>query len=127
MAVAWWDASRAEAMICQFTPEFIHQDIFGFCGNQMLVTKMDMPQFLKSNLVKRQIEQPFYDFESVASVVEGSDLGTSEDCLEPTASCINDMCHFKVDVIAGDANAAAYKYNKNWNTKICTIPQLPSC
>ena len=23
------------------------------------------------------------------------------------------MCHFKVDVIAGDANAAAYKYYKN--------------
>ena len=95
-------------------------------------------------------------FESVALVVEGSDLGTSEDRFEPTASCINDtekrplvtrsglsiprccvchlhhkwamtspaavreffgsvlqqVCHLKFDVIAGDANAAAYKYYK---------------
>ena len=32
----------------------------------------------------------FNDLESVASVVEGSDPGASEDCFEPTASCVND-------------------------------------
>ena len=63
--------------------------------------KMDMPQSLKSNFAKRQILQLkhrasvrlnifFNDLKSVALVVEGSDLGTSEDCFEPTASCIND-------------------------------------
>ena len=121
---------------------------------------------------ERSAGQLFNDSESVALVVEGSDLGTSEDCFEPTASCINDtkkrqlvtrsglsrprccvchlhhkwamntpaavreffktvlqqVCHFTVDVIAGDANAAACKYyKKNKNTKIYTIPQLPSC
>ena len=30
------DAIRAEAMICQLTPELIHQDIFDSCGNQTL-------------------------------------------------------------------------------------------
>ena len=87
---------------------------------------------------------------------EGSDLGTSEDRFEPTASCINgtkkrqpvtrsglsrliccvchlhhkwamnspaavreffgtmlqQVCHFKVDVMAGDANAGGYKSYK---------------
>ena len=34
----------------------------------------------------------------------------------------------KVDVIAGDANAAAYKiFTKSRTTKICTILQLPWC
>ena len=28
------------------------------------------------------------------------------------ATVLQHVCHFKVDVIAGDANAAAYKYNK---------------
>ena len=57
----------------------------------MLVTEMDMSQSLKSNLGERQIEQVkhrasvrlnnfFRDFESVALVVEGSDLGASEAC-----------------------------------------------
>ena len=88
-------------MICQFTPELIHLDIYDFCRNQMLVTEMDMSQSLKSNLGETQIEQMkhrasvrlnnfFHDFESVALVVEGSDLGASEACFEPTASCIND-------------------------------------
>ena len=57
MAMAEWDAIRAEAMIWQFSPKLIHQNMFGFCVNQMLVTKMDMPQSLKSNLVQTQIEQ----------------------------------------------------------------------
>ena len=57
MAMALWDAIRAEAMICQITPELIHQDICDFYGNQMLITEMDMPQSLRSNLVKRQTEQ----------------------------------------------------------------------
>ena len=35
--------------------------------------------------------------------------------------------HFEVDVIAGDANAAAYKYNKHQEYQICTILQLPLC
>ena len=63
-----------------------------------MITEMDMPQSSRSSLVKRQEEQlkhrgsvrlNFNDLESVALVVEGSDLGTSEDCFEPTASCIN--------------------------------------
>ena len=105
---------------------------------------------------ERFAEQLFDILELVASAVEGSDLGTAEDPFEPSASCINDtkkrqlvsrsglsrlgccvchlhhkramnasavvrdffktllqqVCHFKVDVIS---------------TKICTIPQLPSC
>ena len=44
MAMSQWDAIRAEAMICQFTPELIHQDTFDFHGNQILITERDMPQ-----------------------------------------------------------------------------------
>ena len=43
-------------MTCQSTQELIHQDIFAFYGNQMM-TKMDMPQSLKSNSARRQKEQ----------------------------------------------------------------------
>ena len=101
---------------------------------------------------ERSAEQLFNDLESVAFLLEGSDLGTSEDRFEPTASCINDtkkrqlvtrsglsrlrccvchlrhkwamhsptavrelfgtvlqqVCHFKVDVIAGSANARCF-------------------
>ena len=85
---------------------------FSLYGNQM-----DMQQSLRSSLAKkRQEEQPqnrdrlsssltfwspteasrersaeelFADLESVASVVEGSDLGTTEDPVEPTARCTN--------------------------------------
>ena len=39
---------------------------------------------------ERSAEQFFDDLESVAFVVEASNLGTSEDRIEPTASCIND-------------------------------------
>ena len=105
---------------------------------------------------ERFAEQHFADLESVASAVEGSDLGPTEGAFEPAASCIlvtekrqlvtrsglprlrccvchlhhkralnspaavrdffktvlQPVCHFKVDVIAGDANAAAYKHYK---------------
>ena len=44
-------------MICQFTPELINLDVVDSCGNQMLVTEMDMPQSLNLNLAKRQSEQ----------------------------------------------------------------------
>ena len=39
----------------------------------------------------RSAEQLFADLESVASAVEGSDLGPTEDPFEPTASCIYDL------------------------------------
>ena len=39
---------------------------------------------------ERTAEQLFDHLESVALVVEGSDLGTTEDPFEPTARCIND-------------------------------------
>ena len=39
---------------------------------------------------ERSAEQLVNDVESDELVVESSDLGTSEDCFEPTASCIND-------------------------------------
>ena len=105
---------------------------------------------------ERSAEHLLNDLHSVAFVVEGSDLGASEDCFEPTASCINDIkrrqlvtrsglsrlrccvchlhhkramdsptavrdffgtvpqqvCHLKIDVFAGDGNAAGYKYYK---------------
>ena len=69
---------------------------------------------------ERSAEQLFADLEPVASAVEGSDLGPSEDPFEPTASCINDTkkrqpvtrSGLPSDVIARDANAAAYKYYK---------------
>ena len=83
MAMASWDAIRAEAMKCQSTQELIPQDIFASYGNQMLMTEMDMPQSLKSKFVKtseravkesreRSAEQLFADLERVALVVEGS-------------------------------------------------------
>ena len=37
---------------------------------------------------ERSAAQLFADLESVASAVEGSDLGPTEDLFEPTASCI---------------------------------------
>ena len=37
--------------------ELIPQDVFAFYGNPMLMTEMDMPQSLKSNLTRRQKEQ----------------------------------------------------------------------
>ena len=47
---------------------------------------------------------------------------------EDFGTVLQHVCHFKTDVIAGDANASAYKYyKKNKNTKIYRIPQLPSC
>ena len=39
---------------------------------------------------ERSAEQLLADLESVASAVEGSDLGPTEDPFEPTASCIYD-------------------------------------
>ena len=55
----------------------------------MLMTETDMPQSVKSNLARRQKEQTenlersakqlFANLESVASVVEGSDLSSTED------------------------------------------------
>ena len=103
---------------------------------------------------ERSAEQLFDILEPAASAVEGSDIGSTEDPIEPAARCVNDAeksqlvtrsgpsrsrrcachlhhkwamkspaairqffntvlqqgCHLKVDVIAGDANAAAYKY-----------------
>ena len=59
MAMAQWDAIRTEAMICQFTPELIDLDFFDFCGTQMKVTEMDMPQSLKSNLAKKDKDKAF--------------------------------------------------------------------
>ena len=140
-----------------------------------------MPQSLTSKLVEktngateasreRSAEQLFNEFESVALVVEGSDLGTSEDRFEPTASGINDtekrplvtrsglsiprcrvchlhhkwamnsptavgeffgtvlqqVCHLKFFVIAGDANAAAYKYYQK-KTRIPRSVRFFSC
>ena len=35
--------------------------------------------------------------------------------------------HFEVDVIAGDVNAAAHRYDENLEYKVCTILQLVSC
>ena len=90
MAMAQWDAIRAEAMICQFMPELINQDFFGIGGNQMLVTTnghaaiFEVKFGTKTNSAteasrERSAEQLFNDLASVASVVEGSDLGTSEE------------------------------------------------
>ena len=44
----WWDATQAEAMICQSTQELIPQDMFDSCGNQV--------KKKTRNLVKRQKE-----------------------------------------------------------------------
>ena len=54
--MALWDVIRAEAMICQSTQEVMPQDVFASYGNQMM-TEVDMPQSLKSNLARRQKEQ----------------------------------------------------------------------
>ena len=36
--MAWWDATQAEAMICQSTQELIPQGMFASCGNQVKKT-----------------------------------------------------------------------------------------
>ena len=71
---------RAEAMTCQSTQEVIPQDMFGFYGNQMM-TEMDMPKLFRSSVRERFAEQLTHDLEPVASTVEGSDLGSTEDPL----------------------------------------------
>ena len=43
------------------------------------------------------------------------------------AKVLKKVQHYRVDVIAGDANAAAHKYYRKQSTKICTTPRLPSC
>ena len=67
----------------------------------MLVTDMFMPQSFEI-MIGKKIERTFTEtrdlltellfdtLESVAFVVEGNDLGASEDCFQPTTSCIND-------------------------------------
>ena len=159
--MAWWDATQAEALICQSTQELIPQGMSVSCGSQ--VKKMTkMQRFLEfgkkaeAEPRERTDDSLFSDLESVALAVEGSDLNTTEVNFVPTARCIQHtkerqlvtrsglqrprccVCHLhheramnapvsvkqciktvlqqvhhmKVDVIAGDANAAAYKYNK---------------
>ena len=54
--MAKWCVIRAEAMTCQSTQELIPEGS-PFMGNQMLMTEMDMPRSLKSNLARRQKEQ----------------------------------------------------------------------
>ena len=77
--------------ICEFTPESIHRDIFDFCWNQMLVTEMDMPQSLKSNLARRQFfEQLFADPNPFAFAVESGDLDLTVDPFELITSCMHD-------------------------------------
>ena len=56
MAMTLWDAIRAEATICQFTPELIHQDFFDFCENQMLVTEMEIAIFFEVRFGKKTKE-----------------------------------------------------------------------
>ena len=43
------------------------------------------------------------------------------------AKVLKNVQHYRVDVIAGDVNAAAYKYYKKQITKFCTTPRLWSC
>ena len=100
MAMAQWDAIRAEAMICQSMPELIPQVFFAFLwesdydrNEHAAIFEVKFGKKTKRATEasrERSAEQLFDDLESVASVVEGSDLGTSEDRFESTASCIND-------------------------------------
>ena len=57
MTMALWDVIQADAMTCQSTQKLIPQDMFVFYGNQMM-TEIDMRQYLRSSLAKRQKEQP---------------------------------------------------------------------
>ena len=86
-------------MTCQSTQELILQDIFAFYGNQMMTknghaaifeVKFRKTERAVKESRERSAEQLFADLESVASAVEGSDLGPTEDPTEPTASCIYD-------------------------------------
>ena len=100
MTKACWDVIQAEAMTCQSTPDLIPQEMFVSHGNQMM-TYLDMLQFSRSRLEKRQqeqlhnrqsrertAEQLFHALESVALVVKGSDLDTTEDPF-----CANSKMH----------------------------------
>ena len=94
--MAWWDATQAEAMICQSTQELIPQGMSVSCGSQVKKkkTKTHMQRFLEfgkkaqAQPRERTADSPFSDLESVASAVEGSDLNTTEGNFVPTARCI---------------------------------------
>ena len=51
MALLQWDAIRAEAMICQFTPELIHQDIFDFLWESDVGDSNGHAAFLAVNFI----------------------------------------------------------------------------
>ena len=93
--VAWWDATQAEAMICQSTQELIPQGMFVSCGSQVKKkTKTHMQRFLEfgkkaqAQPRERTADSLISDLESVALAVEGSDLDTTEGNFVPTARCI---------------------------------------
>ena len=87
-------------MACQSTQELILQDVFAFLwesdddrnGHAVIfeVKFGKKTQRVATESRERSAEQLFDDLESVALFVEGSDLGTTKDPFEPTASCIND-------------------------------------
>ena len=74
--MAWWDATQAEAVICQSTQEVIPQGMFVSCGSQ--VKKMTKMQRIlefgeKAEAVPRErtADSLISDLESVALAVEG--------------------------------------------------------
>ena len=90
-------------MTCQSTQELIPHDIFAFSWEsdddrnghaaifEVKFGKTSEKAVRESHVRSAEqlfAEQLFADLESVASAVEDSDLGPTEDPIEPTASCI---------------------------------------
>ena len=93
------DVIRAEAMTCH-SQELILQDKFVFFLDQMM-TEMDMPQSLMSNLAKRQKEQPLSRVSDrlsrlstfwslLRSLWKAATSKLLRSSFEPAARCIND-------------------------------------
>ena len=100
----WWDATQAEAMICQSTQELIPQGLFASFWNQVKkTTKIHTQRSLMWNLVRREKEQSpirasekqirfLMTWQCVAFAIEGSDLNTTPDHFVPTAK-MNHLTH----------------------------------
>ena len=129
VTLAQWDVIQAEAMTSQSTQEFVPQDLFVFYGNQMM-TEIYMRQSLRSSLEKSQSKPQNRVSDRLSQLVTRFRLPRLRYCLcmpsppqvgnesqlllfDIFKTVFQQVCHIKVDVIAGDANAAAHKYYKS--------------
>ena len=93
MTVAQWDVIRANAMTARidssgYIPLLWEPDVDDRNGHAAIfeVKYCKTSERAVKESRERSAEQLFTDLELVAGAVEGSDLGLTEDPLEPTAS-----------------------------------------